>query len=350
MTTALSTFLNGTYTGFTGSKGDAGVAGSQGFVGSKGTLGWEVKTANYTAMNMDAIIANTAAGSFTITLPALPSIGDTVVIADPGNWNTNPLTVARNGSTIEGFADNFTFNLKDVRVDLVYDGTTWQLFIAVSGGVGVDTIEIVSRNTSTNTHYISFVENASGMQRVYTDTALSYTPTSNQLSTLGNVIPGANNPTDSGQNLGSTGNKWNTVHATTFSGTSTKALYADLAENYLSDCECEPGTVMQIGGKKEITPATTAHSTAVIGVVSTDPAYLMNSALEGEYVVAVALQGRVPCKVVGTVNPGDLIVSSSIPGHGIVNNTPLPGTIVGKSLTKKQTEDFGIIEILVTKG
>jgi hypothetical protein len=336
--------------GFTGSQGNQGFTGSIGFTGSKGTLGWVVKTSNYTAANMDALIANTSAGSFTITLPSSPVVGTTVVIADPGNWDVNPLTIGRNGLTIEGIADDFVLNIKDIRADIVYDGSTWQIFTSISGGVGIDTVEILSRNTSTNTHYISFVENASGLQRIYTDTALTYIPTSNQLSTAGNILPGANNPTDSGQNLGATTNRWNTVYATTFNGVATNALYADLAENYTADAAYEPGTVMSIGGTEEVTESSRPNDTTVIGVVSTNPAHLMNSALEGDTVVAIALQGRVPCKVVGKVEPGDLIVTSNIGGHGMVNNSPMPGTIIGKSLNKKTTDDPGIIEILVTKG
>lgn len=336
--------------GFTGSRGNNGFTGSLGFTGSKGTLGWTVRTANYTAANMDALIANTSGGSFTITLPVSPATGTTVVIADPGTWDVNPLTVARNGSTIEGVADDFVLNIKDIRVDLVYDGTTWQIFTSISGGTGIDTVDIAARNTSTSTHYISFVENVSGLQRIYTDTALTYVPTSNQLSTLGNIVPGTNNPTDSGQNLGATTNRWNTVYATTFNGVATTALYADLAENYLADSNYEPGTLITIGGNTEVTQTTKENDRSVIGVVSTNPAYLMNSSLEGECVVAVALQGRVPCRVIGKAEPGDLIVSSSVPGVGVVNNTPLPGTIVGKSLERKDLVEPGIIEILVTKG
>jgi hypothetical protein len=342
--------------GFTGSQGvigftgSTGFIGSRGFTGSKGLYGWETKTANYTAVNLDAIIANTSGGSFTITLPATPVLGTTVAIVDPGFWDVNPLTVARNGSTIEGVADDFSFNVKNVRVELVYDGSTWQIFTSVSGGASVDNVEIVARNTSTATHYISFVENVSGIQRIYTDTGLTFTPTSNLLSISGNILPGTNNPTDSGQNLGGTGNKWNTVYATTFSGTATNALYADLAENYLSDAYYEPGTVMTIGGTCEVTQSYKDNDTAIIGVVSTKPAYLMNSGLEGENVMPIALQGRVPCKVVGKVQAGDLIVSSNILGYGVVNNTPLPGTIIGKALVSKNENEAGIVEILVTKG
>ena len=80
----------------------------------------------------------------------------------------------------------------------------------------------------------------------------------------------------------------------------TTARYADLAENYLADAEYEVGTVLIFGGDKEVTVTTAMKDdTRVAGVVSENPGYLMNSKLEGENVTAVALQGRVPVKVVG---------------------------------------------------
>ena len=97
--------------------------------------------------------------------------------------------------------------------------------------------------------------------------------------------------------------------------TATQAQYADLAELYESDAEYEPGTVMVFGGDKEVTQSNTAMDHRIAGVVSTEPAYLMNSTQTGT-TVAVALRGRVPVNVVGPVKKGDLIVSSDIPGVG----------------------------------
>ena len=84
-------------------------------------------------------------------------------------------------------------------------------------------------------------------------------------------------------------------------GTATSAEYADLAEMYTSDASYEPGTVLMIGGEAEVTQTTEAFSPEVFGIVSSNPAYLMNSPCEG---VAVALEGRVPCKVIGPVRKG----------------------------------------------
>ena len=159
------------------------------------------------------------------------------------------------------------------------------------------------------------------------------------------VIPDVTNTI----NIGSSTAKYNTMYATVFDGTATKARYADLAENYSADTEYEPGTVMVLGGAKEITTTTTKGDSKVIGVVSNKPAYLMNSELQGEFITPVALTGRVPCKVIGKVEPGDILVSSAIAGYAIVNNNPEVGTVIGKAMETKDSVDKGTIEIVVGK-
>ena len=101
---------------------------------SWGGTSWVKKTTTYTAVNGDKIIADTSGGSFTITLPATPTTGNSVIVADGDDWNTNNLTIGRNGSTIEGLSDNFVLDIKGITVEFIYDGTTWELF-ANSGPV-----------------------------------------------------------------------------------------------------------------------------------------------------------------------------------------------------------------------
>jgi hypothetical protein len=118
-----------------------------------------------------------------------------------------------------------------------------------------------------------------------------------------------------------------------------------LAENYEADATYEPGTVMCFGGNKEVTVCNVADCTRVAGVVSTNPSYLMNSGQTGEHVAAVALQGRVPCKVTGQIRKGDLIVSAG-DGRGRANNDARAGTIIGKALADFDGQD-GVIEVVV---
>jgi len=162
------------------------------------------------------------------------------------------------------------------------------------------------------------------------------------------VVPDVDNVYNIGQG-GGTPLRYNTVYASVFDGTATKARYADLAENYLADAEYEIGTVVVLGGTKEITSTTTKGDTRVFGVVSENPAYLMNSELQGDYVTPVALTGRVKCKVIGNVNPGDMLVASAIEGYAIANNNPGIGSVIGKALEAKEGDGKGTIEIVVGK-
>ena len=125
------------------------------------------------------------------------------------------------------------------------------------------------------------------------------------------------------------------------------ANYADLAENYIGDEAYEAGTVVVFGGDEEITACTIKGDRKVAGVVSTNPAYLMNNKLEGDTVVPLALTGRVPCKVIGHVAKGDMLVTSAIPGYAIVNNDPSLGTVIGKAVGTKDDDGRGIVEVVV---
>ena len=137
-----------------------------------------------------------------------------------------------------------------------------------------------------------------------------------------------------------------------FHGTATTAQYADLAEMYSSDADYEPGTVVKIGGEAEVTQTTDAFCTEVFGVVSTNPAYLMNSTLEGT-AVAVALAGRVPCKVIGEVKKGQRLVASEEPGvaraaTGYEKQEAMDwNRIIGRALEDKTTLGVESIEVVV---
>jgi len=149
-----------------------------------------------------------------------------------------------------------------------------------------------------------------------------------------------------------TGDKWVSnkdidIGANTFRGVATSAQYADLAENYLADNNYEAGSVVEIGGSCEITIAS-QHSKKIAGIISTNPAYLMNDKCQGKYVLAVALQGRVPCKVKGKISKGDLMISAGN-GYAESNQNPLLGSLIGKSLEDFDGEE-GVIEVLVGLG
>jgi hypothetical protein len=128
------------------------------------------------------------------------------------------------------------------------------------------------------------------------------------------------------------------------SATATAARYADLAEKYEADAEYEPGTVVKLGGEKEITMSDSDNDSAVFGVISTDPAHLMNADCEG-IALPVALAGRVPCKVVGPVAKGDLLISAG-DGRAKADNAGQAGHIIGKAIGANEDGE-GVIEVFV---
>jgi hypothetical protein len=137
------------------------------------------------------------------------------------------------------------------------------------------------------------------------------------------------------------------INAALFQGIATAARYADVAEMYTSDSQYEPGTVVEFGGTDEVTVAEDA-TIKVAGVVSTNPAHLMNSDLgpvTGKVCVAVALVGRVPCKVRGKIRKGDMLISG---GSGFARpaSSPAMGSVIGKAL-QDFDGDEGVIEVVV---
>ena len=128
-------------------------------------------------------------------------------------------------------------------------------------------------------------------------------------------------------------------------GSRLNATYADLAEYYAGSEQIEPGTVVEFGGEHEVQICNSYMSTLVAGIVTTDPAYLMNSEMDCLYPVAVALQGRVPSKVIGPIKRGDMMVSTNN-GYAISCASPTMGTVLGKAL-KDFDGTTGIIEIMV---
>ena len=145
--------------------------------------------------------------------------------------------------------------------------------------------------------------------------------------------------TDASYDIGTTSKGYNTVHAK-----ATSAQYADLAEIYESDSDYEVGTVVIFGGEKEITVSSMGADPRVAGVISGDPAYLMNSKATGQ---AVALQGKVPCKVMGQISKGDMLVThSQHPGVARKGTNPSMGTVIGKALEEYNSIDIGTINIV----
>jgi hypothetical protein len=118
---------------------------------------------------------------------------------------------------------------------------------------------------------------------------------------------------------------------------------------YTTDAEYPPGTVLIFGGTQEVTISTVTHDHRVAGVVSTNPAHIMNSGLQGEFTVAVALTGRVPVSVIGNISAGDRVVTSNRAGvaEALDMARYQPGVIIGKALQSYSGNGIGVIEVVV---
>ena len=170
----------------------------------------------------------------------------------------------------------------------------------------------LTSTTDTSVHYIPFATATNGIQSLYTTSTFSFNPLTNVLNV-----------------------------------TAASAYYADLAERYEADSDYDFGTVLVIGGTKEVTISTNYADTRVAGIVSRNPAYMMNSeAGSDETHPYIALKGRVQCKVVGIIKKGDLLVTSTVAGHATVADDSYPGAIIGKAL-EDHSEGFGVIEVKV---
>jgi hypothetical protein len=164
---------------------------------------------------------------------------------------------------------------------------------------------------------------------------------SGNVSTIGIEKTGAN----AVGNIGSSSNYFNRVFAT-----ATTALYADVAERFEADELLAPGTVVELGGAKEITRAKNDLTETVFGVISTQPAYTMNGGAGDDTThPAVAMTGRVPVQVIGSVRKGDRLVSA---GNGVARSArageATAFNVIGRALVDKLDPDQGTIEAIVT--
>ena len=231
------------------------------------------------------------------------------------------------GGTVRATAGSFSSNLVAEATTVTGNVNTGSF--VTRGGAGIAGIAIVGGNL------VAAATTASTSDSTGALVVAGGAGFNGNIFTSGWVIPSANTT----QNLGTTTNWWGTLY-----GVSTQARYADLAENYQADAAYAPGTVLEFGGEHEVTVAEDG-TRRVAGVVSTDPAHLMNGSLTGTNVVAVALQGRVPCRVRGTIRKGDMLVSAGS-GFARPDTSPQIGSVIGKALENFSGTE-GTIEVVV---
>ncbi len=191
-------------TGLTGATGPTGPTGATG-VGATGSTGviapWVYITTNTNAVANSQYIANTVGGAFTLTLPASPVLGTTVIVTDGGNWANNNLTIGRNGKTIEGDASDLICDVGQTTIQLIYDNITWQTTATIGsrGATGITgatgapaawTYITANTTAGANTQYIA---NTNGGAFTLTLPATPVTGTTVTITDGGNW--GANNLT-----------------------------------------------------------------------------------------------------------------------------------------------------------
>lgn len=212
-----------------------------------------VKTANYTAAANDGVQTSTGGGAFTVTLPATPAVGDQVFVIDTADsWATNNLTVGRNGSTIEGSASDLICDISNVSVQLVYSGTTWNVYAQVGGSGGVADI---------NTQTTGTLNVSRGGTGVTTSTGTGSVVLSNS-PTLVTPTLGAASATSIVTGLGAVG-----TPAYTFTGDTNTGIYSPAADI----------TAFTQNGVESVR----INGTGLVGIGTSAPAYKLDVTGQG---------------------------------------------------------------------
>jgi len=338
---------------------------------SVGTLGALTVTANVAGGNLTTagqVVAtgNVSGGNLNVTGNIVDTGPMSLVTASSGNVNLAPngsivLIATTTGANITGtlnatgnanvgnlgaatvVATTLTGTLSTVaQTNITSVGTLGSLSVtgAITGGsLGVSTGNITGGNLILS----GAIEDSAQLDIKTTASNGNIVLTPNGTGVIVAAKDIVNGQANGVGNIGSATEFFNTVFAK-----ATSAQYADLAEMYVSDQDYPPGTVVEFGGVQEITITTRGHSTAVAGIVSTNPSYLMNSTQTGDYVLPVALTGRVPCQVQGPVRKGDVLVSSATPGVAQrIGANWQPGCVLGKAMEEIKLSTIQTIEVAV---
>jgi hypothetical protein len=206
--------------------------------------------------------------------------------------------------------------------------TTGALQVAGGAGIQGDVYAASLNLTAGNIATTGFIGNVSGIEsqgliQTTGNVTIGQSLTLNTGNVAAAIINGASNGFG---NIGQSGLSFNTAFVK-----ATSAQYADVAEKYLADAAYAPGTVLHFGGDYEVSQCNQDMCSRVAGVVSTNPAYIMNDGIQGQHVVSLALLGRVPCKIEGAVNKGDMMVSAGN-GRARAEADPKLGSVIGKAL------------------
>ena len=268
--------------------------------------------------------------------------------SDTNDTTTGILTVANDGGVTVGADNDLTLTVSGANA-LVSNATSdGDILVRVNRSVGGVTTAL---EVDGATGYVTLgrtVPNGDDSTKIATTAWVSDNAMLLNGSTAmaGDILPTA----DSTYDLGSVTFKWANVYADTLNGTAVEALYADLAERFEADAAYAPGTVVALGGAAEVTAVAEEASESVFGVVSGRAAYLMNSgAGTNDTHPAIAMTGRVPVRVIGTVAKGQRLISSNIAGvaKAALDGEATSFNVIGRALEDKYTKDEGTIMAVV---
>lgn len=287
----------------------------KGYVSATGAGTFSSLRINNSATFGGAISAAGSATALSLQVNSVATIGATLVTSGTATVNalisngnisgTNISGTAITGTAFSGTSASFT--------STGYFGST----LTVVGSATVNSLASLGTITGTALSGTSLTlsgaaitSGAATIQSLVVNNSSTLTGniTTSGTTTVRDIQPSAN----ISYNIGTLSTRFANVYALNFSGQSTTALYADLAEKYEADADYSPGTVVIFGGNKEITITDLAEDVRVAGVISTAPAYLMNSESTG---LPVALRGKVPINVIGPVKKGSLLVTSTTAGY-----------------------------------
>jgi hypothetical protein len=278
-----------------------------------------IATANVSAGNLNAV-------SLSLSGNVISGIATTANITGSNIIATAAMTVSGNASSGTAAADTNTTQLATTAFVI------GQASAVTPTSIGTNTTGTSLRYArADHTHTgVSSLANGGGITASVSTGAVTLGSTATSANTAGAIVA-----------RGASGE----FSAGVITATATSARYADLAEWYEADADYPPGTVLIFGGSKEVTQAIGINDVRVAGVVSTNPAHIMNSGLKAPHVAALALTGRVPTLVVGPVSKGDMMVTAG-GGRAQACAEPRMGSVIGKAL-QDHTGGQGTIEIVV---
>jgi hypothetical protein len=266
--------------------------------------------------------------------------------SDENDSTTGTISVLSNNGVLVGASGDAVLDVSGsaIRLRSVVNAKDADIYVTRSN-VAVKALSISGTTTDILLANATPIANLAVASKKYVDDQIAVATGLDLLNVNSNIVP----TTDNVSYVGTAVKRWKEVNAVNFIGISSQAKYADLAERFEADTHYTAGTVVELGGAAEITKAMDDLSDNVFGVVSTQAAYLMNSDAGTDAThPAIAMQGRVPVRVIGKVKKGDRLVSAGNGlGRAALRSEITSFNVIGRALTSKDTLEEGTVEAIV---